>query len=318
MLSRRHFRIKTLQALYAFFLSESDQVAYGEKMLINSVDKLHELFVLQLSLLVEINEFARQRIEDAKGKYFPTEEDLHPNLRFIENPFILALTVCPDYLKYHQKYHVNWSLYPETIKRLYLSLSQSPEFVHYMKEPDKPATHLAFTGWMINHVFDNNETLADIFEDKNIFWGADFDLSVFLLHKTLRYFQQQHFRLEHLPSIYKEDEESRKEDLDFMRRLFRQTILHNAEYEELIEKKLENWELERIAVMDRIILKMALCELIEFQSIPVKVTLNEYIEITKSFSTPRSNHFVNGILDKLMIQLVEEKKIVKRGRGLME
>ncbi len=318
MLSRRHFRIKTLQALYAFFLSESDQVAYGEKMLVASVDKLHELYVLQLSLLVEINEYARQRIEDAKVKYFPTEADLHPNLRFVENPFIKAVAACPDYLKSYQKYHINWSLYPETIKRLYLSITQSSAFESYLKEADKAAAHHAFTDWMISHVFDNNELLSDIFEDKNLYWGADFDLSVYLLHKTLRYFQQQHYSLEHLPSIYKEDEESRKEDLDFMRRLFRQTILHHEEYEDLIGKKLENWELERIAVMDKIILKMALCELMEFQSIPVKVTLNEYIEITKSFSTPRSNHFVNGILDKLLIQLREENKILKIGRGLME
>jgi N utilization substance protein B len=319
MLSRRHLRIKTLQALYAFFFSENDNIAQGEKLLLNSVDKLHELYIYQLSLLVEINEFARQKMEDARLKYFPTQDELNPNLKFVDNLFLLALINSPDYQKYFNQYRINWSLHPELIKKMFLEIRDSDQYMEYLSSAaEDPMVHSNFIAWAINKVFENNEVLEDIYEDKNIFWGADYSLSVHLMHKTIKYYQENGFSLSSLPSLMKTEPEGKKEDLDFMKYLFSKTILHSSEYEELITAKLENWELERIAGMDKILIKMALCELQEFPSIPVKVTLNEYIDISKSFSTPKSNYFINGILDKILTQLKTEKKVVKRGRGLME
>lgn len=319
MLSRRHFRIKTLQALYAFFLSENDNVLLGEKLLLNSIDKLHELYIYQLSLLVEINDFARQRMEDARLKFFPTEEELNPNLTFIENLFVNELINSPDYQKYFNQYKINWSLHPELIKKMFTDIRDSEQYQQYLKKAENdPIAHSNFISWAVNKVFDGNDILEDLYEDKNIFWGADYSLSVFLVQKTIKYYQENNFSLLTLPSLMKDDPEARKEDLDFMKSLFSKTILHSEEYEKLIVSKLENWELERIASMDKILIKMALCEFGEFPSIPVKVTLNEYIDISKSFSTPKSSYFINGILDKLLAQLKAEKQVNKRGRGLME
>ncbi|MHC1707645.1 MAG: transcription antitermination factor NusB [Bacteroidales bacterium] len=319
MLSRRHFRIKTLQALYAFFLSENDNVAQGEKLLLISIDKLHELYIYQLSLLVEINEFARQRMEDARLKYFPTQDELNPNLRFIDNLYVTALINSSDYQKYFNQYKINWSLHPELIKKMFLEIRDDEHYQKYLETAgDDPKAHSDFISWAINKVFDNNDVLEDLYEDKNIFWGADFSLSVFLMQKTIKYYQENGFKLNRLPPMMKADPDERQEDISFMKSLFTKTILHSDEYEKLIMSKLENWELERIASMDKILIKMALCELQEFSSIPVKVTLNEYIDISKSFSTPKSSYFINGILDKLLVQLKDEKKVVKKGRGLME
>ncbi len=319
MLNRRHFRIKTLQAIYAYILSENDQLLSGEKLLISSIDKLHELYIHQLSLLVEITEYARQKQEEAKLKYFPTEEDLNPNTRFVNNIFIHAVSECADYQKYYGKYAVNWTLHPEMIKKLFLEIKESDAYHTYMTVDDlSREAEVDFVEKVVRNVISCSEMLFDYFEDKNLFWAGDFDLSVELLLKTLKQFSENHFTMPFLPSLLKEDTLSQREDMDYMKRLFTKTIIHAAEYDIMIKEQLENWELERMALMDNLLIKMAICELTEFPSIPVKVTLNEYIELSKSYSTPKSNHFINGILDKLLVRLKEEKKLQKRGRGLME
>ncbi|MCX6273245.1 MAG: transcription antitermination factor NusB [Bacteroidetes bacterium] len=319
MLSRRHLRIKTLQALYAFFLSENDNIVLGEKLLMTSIEKLHELYINQLSFLVEIQEFAKLRQEEAKLKFFPTSDELNPNTRFTDNLFLTDLSTSVSFRKNVEKYKINWFLEQELVKRHFFMIKENPDYQQYMESGGEDRQmDAAFVAKIVKQIIEGNESLEDFFEDKNIFWGADYDLSVFLLYKTIKYYQENNFDIQRLPSLFKDGEEGEREDLDFMKLLFRKCIVHSDEYEVLIKACLENWELERIATMDNLLLKMALCEFSEFSSIPVKVTMNEYIDISKSFSTPKSNQFINGILDKLLVQLQAEKKVIKRGRGLME
>ena len=320
MLSRRHLRIKSLQAVYAFSISGNDNLESGEKLLISNFEKLYELYIHQLSLLREVVDFASQRMDEARQKFFPTPEEADPNPKFLNNRFLAKLYENKAYRKYHEVFKINWSLQQELIKKLWLAIKDSEEYQKYLQnDTDTFAKDVDFIAYIIKNHFTDNESIIDYYEDRNIFWPADYDTSIMMMMKTLKHFKASTPDSEPLPGLLDNtDEESRKEDYKFMIELFRKTVIHSEEYENLIDSHLDNWELERIAEMDKMLIKMALCELLEFPSIPVKVTMNEYIEISKYFSTPKSSQFINGILDKLVADLKLQKKIAKRGRGLME
>lgn len=319
MLSRRHLRIKVLQALYAFFLTGNDDIHLGENVLNSSLDKLHELYILQLSLLIEIRDFARQRLEDAMNKFLPTPEEINPNRRFVDNVFLKKLTENLEFQNAVEKYKINWYLDQEIIKKLFFEIRDSKEYITYMAAKDSSYSYQAeFIHKISRKYLGESDMLWDFYEDKSIFWAGDYHLSSILVQKTINSFEEDSMPVTKLPTIIKTQNTKDNEDLVFFHELFRKTILHSEEYEALFTPLAKNWDLDRIAIMDTVIIKMAMCELLEFPSIPVKVTLDEYIEISKSFSTPKSSQFINGILDKLVVQLKEEKKIKKRGRGLKE
>jgi N utilization substance protein B len=322
MLSRRHLRVKVLQALYAFFQSDSDDIAAGEKQLISSTDKLYELYIHQLSFLIKLVDYTRNRIEEAKKKFYPTEEDLHPNTRLIDNRLILQIEENKDFLRWRNKLKINWVEEESLFHKLFLELKSAPDYIEFINrknngyQDDKELMDLI----VVNHL-PEFELLRNYYEDRSIFWSdEDYDISLFMLIKTIRVFKESWGPDHHLPPLFKEEDEGDDvdEDRQYMLKLFRYCILRSREYGLLIEEQAENWELERIAIMDIIIMKMALTELMVFPSIPVKVTINEYIEISKSYSSIKSKLFINGILDKLVIKLKEEGKIRKTGRGLME
>jgi N utilization substance protein B len=322
MLSRRHLRIKALQALYAFYQSGSDDLARGEKLLLKSTDKLYELYIHQLSFLVRLVEYISTRMEDAKKKFFPTEEDLNPNTRFIENKFIAQLSDNEEYRKWVNKYKINWSDQENLFFKAYQEIRNNNTWQDYMNAPgnsyrDQKDAIIS----IVREILSNYDLLRQYYEDLSIFWSdEDFDTSLMMVIKTVKLFKEHWGPERTLPSLYKSevDDEDPQEDRKFMIKLFRSTLLKDAEYEKVIEKQVENWELERIAIMDMIIMKMALAELTGFPSIPVKVTINEYIEISKSYSSVKSKYFINGILDKLVIRMKEDGTINKRGRGLIE
>jgi len=319
MLSRRHLRIKALQALYAFFLTGNDDVRLGESVLNSSLDKLHELYIYQLSLLIEIRDFAKQRLEDAMNKFLPTPEEVNPNRKFVDNLFLQKLTDNLEFQNAVEKYKINWYLDQEIIKKLFFEVRDSKEYLSYMASDDNSyASHAEFIHKISRKYLGESDMLWDFYEDKSIFWAGDFHLSSILVQKTINFIEEGSKPTAKLPTIIKTQDTNDNEDLVFFHELFRKTIMHSQEYEALFTPLAKNWDLERIAIMDTVIIKMAMCELLEFSSIPVKVTLDEYIEISKSFSTPKSSQFINGILDKLVAQLKEEKKIKKRGRGLKE
>jgi N utilization substance protein B len=322
MLSRRHLRVKVLQALYAFFQSDGNDIAVGEKQLLHSTDKLYELYIHQLSFLIKLADFGRNRIEEAKKKFYPTAEDLDPNTRFIDNKLILQIEENKEFQRWKNKLKINWADEENLFHKLYLELKSGDDFKEIMNRQingyrdDKELINMIVTNYLPD--FDN---LRVYFEDRSIFWAdEDFDISLMMLIKTINVFKESWGPEHSLPPLFKKDDsdEDGDEDRKYMIKLFRYCILRSDEYGKLIEEQAENWELERIAIMDTIIMKMALAELMVFPSIPVKVTINEYIEISKSYSSVKSKLFINGILDKLVTKLKEDGQIRKSGRGLME
>ncbi|MBK7171678.1 MAG: transcription antitermination protein NusB [Bacteroidales bacterium] len=320
MLSRRFLRIKVMQAVYAFLQDGPEDINVGEKHLLNSLDKLYELFIYQLSFLAELSEFAAKRLEDNKLKYLPTAEDLDPNTRFIENSFIQQLTNNREYKKRYNSYKINWIDEEEIVRKCYNQLKELPEYIAYMAaetssyQLDKQIVEDIFL-----KLIAESELLQSFYEEKNLYWSDDFDISLTMVLKTIKGYKVEWDEFKALPTLLKDqDDPGGSEDLTFVKQLYRKSILHDEEFTGVISQYADNWDVDRIALMDTILIKLALTEFIDFPFIPVKVTMNEYIEISKGFSTPKSKVFINGILDKLIVDFKQNGRIKKTGRGLLE
>jgi len=313
MISRRQLRIKTLQSLYAYYKTGREDMGRSEKELHFNIEKAYELYHYLLLLIIDVILYAESRIELARNKRIPTHEDLHPNTRFIDNRLVDQLRNNEQLLRYVDTHKLNWSNYPELIKEIYTKLTEIEEYAAYMATEesgyaeDKKMISLVYT-----HVIFPSELLSSVMEEQSIYWNDDLEFITNMIVKTFKKFKEGDGSEKSLMDLYKNDE-----DVDYVVKLSRQTIIHREEYVEYIKLNTRNWDLERIAFMDILIMQMAIAELIGFSSIPVKVTLNEYLEISKFYSTSKSNVFINGVLDKVVFQLKDEKKIVKKGRGLI-
>ena len=319
MLNRRFLRIKVLQALYAYIESGETNINNGIKNLLESIDKLYELFIWQLSFLVETKRFAENKITENKHKYIPTYEDLHPNLKYVNNRLLNLIEDNADFKKHEAALKINWADdHQDVVKKYFTMMKDTPEYKKYMAaKTDSFAEDRKFIVTMITNYFADLDVLQDFYEDKSIYFCDDYHLVSSMLLEfigKMKNFDEN----SPLPSIYKADTVEKNADEKFIQDLFRETMSHNEEFGALIADNTNNWEKERICLMDMIILKMALAEFVCFPLIPVKVTMNEYIEISKYFSTPKSKIFVNGILDKLAKKLNEAGKIEKKGLGLLE
>jgi N utilization substance protein B len=259
-------------------------------------------------------------MEERKKKFLPTEEDLHPNTRFIDNKFYHQLAENQDLLKYIDKYKINWVDQEEMVRKLLIQIRESKDFTDYLnKSQNSYNDDKDIFIKIIKKFLARSEILQFYYEEKSIYWHDDFHTANFLVIKTIKGYEAAWDQSHKLSVFFKnEGDGHQNEDKLFIINLFRKTILKGTEYEKLIHDKVKNWEMDRIAIMDILIIKMALVELLEFPSIPIKVTLNEYIELAKLYSTPKSKIFVNGILDKLIGDLKAQKKIRKTGRGLLE
>lgn len=319
MLSRRYLRIKVMQALYAFFTSDSDNLDYSEKQLMLSLEKLYDLYIYNLSLLIEVRDFASIKQEGAKNKFFPTEDEKNPNTKFVDNIFLERLNNNSEYLKAADKRKVNWSDEQDMIKKIYNRFKETKDYLEYMSTEDRSFNaDKEICIKLQKKAILKHAPLHDYFEEKSIFWADDFTTSSMMVIKTIQGFDESMNEYSSLPSLFKApDKKGQNEDKQFLIELFRKTILKSETFQTLIAEKAKNWELDRIALMDMILIKMALTEFIEFKTIPTKVTMNEYIEISKMYSTPKSKVFINGILDKLLNSLQAENKIKKTGRGLI-
>lgn len=311
MISRRLLRVKALQILYAYRASENDSLDKTEKELIFSIEKSYDLYHLILLLLVDISNYAAQRIDIARSKYFPTDEEANPNTRFIINRIITRISDSRKFNQYLEARKITWSNEEELIKSLYRNLLEWDVYQEYMNSPDDSFNQdKKFIGRMVAELILPNEYLQQVLEEQSIYWNDDLEFIGSMVIKTL--------------SRWKENGEmpilsmfSNEDDRLYVIDLFRKTVLHADEYEDLIKKFSENWDFERLAMMDILIMQMAISEAIHFPSIPAKVTLNEYIEISKYYSTEKSSYFINGILDKIFLLLRTDDKIKKTGRGLI-
>lgn len=319
MLSRRHLRTKVLQALYAYFQSGDHQIDQGEKQLLLSINKLHELFIYQLSFLIETSRYAERRLEDGRKKHLPTAEDLNPNMRFAEMDLLARVDQNKEFRRMEKLYRINWSQEKDLVRKFYILIHESDDFERYMSAENTGfSAEKKFLATLAERYFSIFELLQSFYEEKSIYFVDDYHLVTYLVVKFFKGMEDDFGPESPLPPLLKSETEDENEDLDFVKKLFRETVMHSNEYGQLIAATTQNWEQDRIAIMDMIILKMALAELVSFPSIPVKVTMNEYIDISKYFSTARSKVFVNGVLDKLIHDFRASGKIVKTGRGLLD
>ncbi len=311
MLNRRYLRIKTMQTLYSYFQQENPDIGIYEKELFKSLEKIYDLYLHILVLLTDIHHTAHLVIEENKNKRLPSKEDLQPNLRFIENSFLVALSNSEELKKEVNKRKISWQNDFDLVRKLFLELRQTDLYKNYLASATPSAKEnkqfivLLATDFLYEH-----ELLNHLFEDRNIHWADDTYGAFSMVVKTIENFSGS---FELIP-LYKDAED----DKQFITTLFRKTIAGDKEYEKMIDSKTKNWELDRIATMDILLMKMAISEFLHVSNVPVKVSLNEYIDISKEYSTPNSRVFINGVLDKIIAELKQENKIHKTGRGLME
>jgi N utilization substance protein B len=315
MLNRRHLRVKALQVLYSYQQSEVKEILPFEKALLLSVDKVHEMYFWLLSLLIEVADYSIIDADERANKHLPSEADLNVNAKLHNNLFIYSLRQNKEYLAAVKKYKISWSFDPEINKSIFISLKNSPEFASFNDltihtiQSDKDVIKYIFKKLILK-----SPGIEQIFEEKFINWPVDKEVLQALVAKTFKNFSSENPDENKLAQVCPNWDEDRP----FMLDLFKKVVSFESEYQEIIGQKTKNWDSERIAVMDTLLMRMAITELIHFHLIPVKVTMNEYIEIAKEFSTPKSNSFINGILDKILAELKASGKLHKSGRGLME
>lgn len=312
MINRRHIRVKVMQSVYAMQQSQNDDMVKEEKFLKHSILKVFDLYVLNIQLLAEVQKLAAKKIALSKKKILATSEDLKPNTKFINNKLISAISESISLESYLALNKLNyWSFDDEYVKIIFDTLQQSDLYKNYLaNEVDSYKLDKAFVIDFYKQIVAPNEKLAEYYEDKMISWVDDIPFVNTWILKTLN--KQKEGKTFILGNLYKD-----KDDEDFVVDLFRKTILKHKSYEQEITDKTPNWETDRIADIDMILIKMAITEFVNFPSIPVRVTINEYIEISKDYSTTKSSYFINGVLDKISKEFLKDKKIAKIGRGLL-
>ncbi len=308
MLNRRHLRVKVLQSLYAFFQSGNTSLNAGEKELLFGIEKIYDLYLYQLSLIIETRRQAEKILEENKRKRVPTPEDLNPNTKFINNQVLQILDNNAELQKKLEQRKISWSHDDNEIPRkIFLQFRNSSSYKEYIENGEQ-----SFEGdrnlilKLLKNYICEFELLHHFYEERSIYWIDDWELINKMIIKGIKSMDTLADSGFTLMSLYKDID-----DRKFAIELFHKTILNDSEFAPLIAAKTQNWDIERIALMDIIIMKMALAEIIKFPQIPVKVSLNEYIELSKMYSTPKSKIFVNGVLDKLVEELVSSKKVLK-------
>jgi N utilization substance protein B len=314
MLNRRHIRVKVMQTLYAFKGSESDDLGKDQKFLVFSIDNMYNLYLLLISLLIEVQKRAENDLQKKQKKHLATKEDKDPNRKFVNNQLLKLLKENLKLKDQFETHHINnWELDGEYVDVIFKAITASDLYKEYMKtrvsdfKEDKD-----FIVDIFKEVIAPNDKLYDYLEDKNLTWLDDLPTVNTTILKLLRKVKQSSPEVYFTPKLYKDTE-----DKQFAIDLFRKTLLNKTAITKEIDDKTKNWDADRIARVDYVLLQMAICEVKNFPSIPVKVTINEYLEISKEYSTPKSSVFINGILDKLVKEYESAGELKKVGRGLM-
>jgi N utilization substance protein B len=316
MLNRRHLRIKALQNIFAWHTTERKDIIGNQKVLLNSIEDVNKMYISMLALLVDITEYTANDATDRANKYLPTEEDLNPNQKLLHNKFINVLKHNPEYVAGVNKYQINWFNDPELIKAAFNKLKESKEYKDYLadsKEEDLESSK-EIIKFIFRKIVLKDVNIVQSFEESFINWPVDREAMQGMVAKTFKSFNSENPVANKLTPICADWDV----DSVFVKDLLSYTLKNDARYQEMISERTKNWEAERIALMDTILMKMAICELMNFPSIPVKVTINEYIDLSKEYSTPKSSTFINGILDKILNDLKKNNQIKKTGRGLVE
>ncbi len=307
MINRNLIRIRIVQIVYSWYQNKNKDLRSLEKELLFGLQKSYDLYYYLLLLMIEITRTYEAKVETRRNKLLPTEEDLNPNLRLLENSFIKQLADNKQLSKYLNDYPMSWDEHDVFLKKLLEDILESEIYLEYSAstdtsyEADREFWRKAFKQFIYN-----NETLDEILEDESIYWNDDVEIIQSFTLKTIRQFSETSGDDQKLLPMFRDDE-----DKNFALRLLHNAILNQDEYRDLIESHTEKWDFERIAFMDLIIMQIALSEIHTFDNIPTSVTLNEYIELSKSYSTPKSGTFINGVLDAIVTTLKKDNVIFK-------
>jgi N utilization substance protein B len=313
MISRRLLRIKALMALYAFNRREDGNLANAEVELMFSIDKTYDLYHYLMLLVLELADIAGEKIDQALVKRMPTPEDLNPKKRFIDNQLIRQLRKNLELNHFISSRKLSWVNNSHIPRILYNKMIAWDVYEEYMmSETHNYLSDKKFIVKLITVLFSESEDLQANLEEQSIYWNDDIEYISAMIEKTLKKFKADSGENIHLMPLFKNEE-----DAEFVKILFRKAILNQQKCSELIDKNTTNWEVERIALMDILVMQLAITEIFEFPEIPVKVTLNEYIEIAKYYCTSKSSTFVNGILDNIVKEIRDEGLFNKSGRGLV-
>ena len=313
MLNRRHIRTKVMQVIYALKRSEDVNLASEEKFLNSSMDSMYSLYLVMLSLLIKVHDKAKDQQEKSQQKHLLTTEDLNPNMKFIKNALLVQMSDSQSLKNAFERYKIqNWELDNEYVEVIFRSILESDIYASYMNSKFSFNNDKQCVVDLFKEVIAPNEKLYDYLEDRNLTWLDDLPVVNTALVKLLNKAKENSSDDYFTPQLFKDDE-----DKEFGVELLRNTVLNIESYSEEISLKTQNWDKDRIADIDFVLLQMAICEFHEFPSIPTKVSINEYIEIAKEYSTPKSNVFINGVLDKIVKEYDENKTLNKVGRGLM-
>ena len=307
MINRVLIRLKIVQIIYAYYQNGGKNLDTAEKELFFSLSKAYDLYNYLLLLMVEVTKQANKKLNAAKNKLIPTKEELFPNTKFVENRFIAQLEVNKQLLDFAGNQKKTWENEADFVKSLCEQIMESDIYKEYMAsetssyEEDREVWRKIY-----KKIIFNNAELDQVLEDQSLYWNDDKEIVDTFVLKTIKRFEEKNGAKQELLPEFKDDE-----DQDFARRVFRRAILNSDYYRHLISENTKNWDLDRVAFMDVIIMQIALAEVLSFPNIPVSVSLNEYVEIAKLYSTPKSGGFINGTLDGIVNQLKKENKLTK-------
>lgn len=307
MINRDLIRIRIVQIVYAWYQNSNNNLKNAEKELLFGFQKSYDLYYYLLLLMVKLTDMYESRIETKKNKFLPSEEDLHPNTHLIENKFIRQLKTNNHFIHYLNNRPMSWEENENFIKNLLDNILESETYKTY-SELENPTYDDDRDFWRktFKQFIYNNEELNEILEDESIYWNDDVEIVQTFVLKTIKQFSEENGADQPLLPMFKDEEDKR-----YALKLLDETILNEKKYRSLIEKHIDKWDLDRIAFMDMIIMQVAVAEIFSFESIPTRVTLNEYIEIAKAYSTPKSGSFVNGILDAIVNEIKKDNLIFK-------
>ena len=307
MINRVLIRLKIVQIVYAYYQNGGKNLDTAEKELFFSLSKAYDLYNYLLLLMVEVTKQANKRLNAAKNKLVPTKEELFPNTKFVENRFIAQLEVNKQLLEFSNNQKKTWESEADFVKTLCDKILESDIYKEYMaSETSSYEEDRELWRKLYKNIIFNNIELDQVLEDQSLYWNDDKEIVDTFVLKTIKRFDEKNGAKQELLPEFKDEE-----DQDFARRLFRRTILNADYYRHLISENTKNWDLDRVAFMDVVIMQIALAEILSFPNIPVSVSLNEYVEIAKLYSTPKSGGFINGTLDGIVNSLKKENKLTK-------
>lgn len=314
MINRRYLRTKVMQAIYAFEVNNKRDFATAEKNLNNSIQEFYKLFFFLFSVLPEMKHYRELKLESLKEKFNPTEADLNPNTKFVDNAIFAQIEQSALLNQFFKTHKINWGDNLDVIQGIYQEIAHSEFFEVYMSKPERSYDEdKKFVLQIIENIFANSEILHDFLQEQYVHWFDDYNDALLMLYRNIENFKEKQGGNIKVSALWKDE----VEDKEFYKTLFKKTMFNSTQYQEIIERNLKNWEVDRLIGLDIILLKMAMCEILEFPNIPLKVTINEYLELAKNYSSTKSSYFINGMLDAIILEFKNEDKIKKTGRGLI-